>query len=328
MERLMNNLKRNLKNPKTYIWGMVSITILYVYLMMIFEFNDWMIWIYAIFIIPLFFGLSEAYKYVLKDRSNIVLKDIDLVYVFFGVMFSYLLAHQLDLSAVIASSFIGILGYYLFKKHSVAIYCGSFAGMVSSFLFNYYEVGMIALLCGLLFVLLKPVFDGFGGKLGTTAFMSTILIALVFGKDMLIVTNELNIFRLILISILGVLIPFYIQHKFKQSAVFASAIASLVYALIIIYLIKDFLTCSVVFFSASFIGMSSKDKLPNIIYIFIAGIIHALLFHVYFEHYNGLGGKLGLMALTTVVITVGLRVMYNHLKNLFNQKRDEQNNYS
>ncbi|QWC00305.1 hypothetical protein KHQ88_01695 [Mycoplasmatota bacterium] len=315
MKNTIKKTLRNFKSPYVLSWFILSLTILYVFITVLFEFSDWMILAYGLLIIPLFFSLSQLYR---EERSKKLLYKLDYydgILAAVGVLLTYLIAHQLDLSAVIASSFIGLLGFFLLKKYSVAIYCGSFAGMVSSFLFGYIEVASIALICGILFMILKPIFNGVGGKLGTTAFMSTILMASIFQRDFLIVVNDLNIFRLILVSLLGTIIPFYVQHKFKQSPVFASALPSLIFALIMIYLVEDYLTCTVVFFSASFIAMSSKKRLPNIYYLVIAALIHAFLFHVYFEHYNGLGGKLGLMALTSVIVTIGIKYLVNIIMN-------------
>lgn len=313
-DKMKNVLKQTFKifkSPYVLSWFILSLTILYVFITVLFEFSDWMIFGYGLLIIPLVFGLSQLYREERVKKSLYKLNYYDGILTALGVLLTYLMARQLDLSAVIASSFIGLLGFFLLKKYSVAIYCGSFAGMVSSFLFGYIEVATIALICGLLFMVLKPVFNGMGGKLGTTAFMSTILIATIFQKDFMIVVNDLNIFRLIVVSLLGTIIPFYVQHKFKQSPVFASALPSLIFALIMIYLVEDYLTCTVVFFSASFIAMSSQKRLPNIYYLAIAGLVHAFLFHVYFEHFNGLGGKLGLMALTSMVITIGIKYLFN-----------------
>lgn len=314
MKKYLLQLKNNLKFKNTNAWILLSVTLLYAYILVLFEFRDWMIFLYALLSIPLIIGLRHVYQSTDRISEKFSLKDYDIIFAFFGVIVTYLLAHQLNISAVIASSFIGVLGYYLFPKNSVAIYCGSFAGMVSSYLFNYYEVGFISIVCGVLFVFLKPVYNGYGGKLGSTAFIATMFVAIVLEKDFLLVVNDLNLLRLFIVSILGVFIPFFMTHYFKLSPVFTSAIASLVYALIVIYLVQDYLTCSLVFFSASFIGMSAKDKLPNLFYLLLAALVHAFLFHVYFEHYNGLGGKLGLMALTTMMIVTGFKVMVEKIK--------------
>jgi hypothetical protein len=321
MKCSLQTIKLNLKNPRVLSWLLISVTLMYVYLSVFLEFNDWMMWVYIIFLLPLMVGL---YHIVNEEKASSVSFIWDYkngLFAFFGILLTYVMSLQLDLSAVIASSFIGLVGYILFKKYSVAIYAGSFAGMVSSYLFDYYQVIAIAFLMGILFVFFQKSFKGLGGKLGTTAFISTILVSLLFQRDFLIVTNDLNFIRLIIISLLGALVSYAIQHYLKQSPVLASSLPSLIYALIVIYLIEDYITCTVVFFSASFIGMSSKERLPNIIYVIIAGFIHAFLFHFYFEHFNGLGGKLGLMALTSVVMTLGIRYMYLYFKGKINIRK-------
>jgi len=313
MKCSFNHLKEHIKKPQIISWLIISVTLLYVFLSVTLAYQDWMVVFYLLLVFPLVIGLKKILDQEKTFSKSYQFHPYESISVASGVILTYLLAHQLDISAVIASSFVGLLGYYLLRKYSVAIYCGSFAGMVSSFLFSYGEVFLIAVFCAFVFIISKPVMKGMGGKLGTTAFIATILVATFFSKDMIIVSNELNFIRLAIVSLAGGILTYGLQHYFKQTAVFSSALLSLLFALIMIYLVKDYVTCTVVFFSASFIGMSSKDRLPKFNAVIIASIIHAFLFHVYYVHYNGLGGKLGLMALTSVVMTLGIKNMIDFI---------------
>jgi hypothetical protein len=301
-------------NPYVWAWLVITSTVLYVFISVVIDFQDWMIWLYATLIFPLLIGLWKILIEESQRKETYPLDLLDLQFAGLGSALTIFLSHELGIYPVIASSAVGIVGYLIIKKYAIAIYCGSFAGMISSELLLTYEVLLIALICGLVVLLLKPVFRGVGGKLGTMAFISTFLFAIVTQKDFLIANNDLNFLRLVIISLLGTLISFYTQHLFKQSSIIASALPSLVFALVMIYLIKDYTACAVVFFSASFIGMSSKERLKNLYLVLLAGIIHALMFYVYFEHYNGLGGKLGLMALSSVLITIGFYHLFLFFK--------------
>lgn len=312
-----SNLKKNIKNDHVISWFVLSLTVLYVFTSILIEFQDWHMVIYSLLSMPLFIGLYLILKEEVSKKASMSINYDDGLFVMIGVFLTYFITHQLKISPVISSSAIGLIGFLGFRKYSTAIYCGSFAGMVSSFMFDYLEVGLIALVCALLFVVFKPVFKGIGGKLGTTAFLTTMLISFLFNKDLLIIDHELTLIRLLVTSLLGTFITYYVQHFFKQTAVFSSAFTSLIFALLTIYIINDYLPCAIVFFSASFVGMSSKRRLPHVLDVLIASIIHAFLFFVYFEHYNGLGGKLGLMALTSVIITMGIRQIYLFLKNQY-----------
>lgn len=321
MHKIYKNIKINLKKPYVLSWMALSFTMLYVYFSVFFEYNHWIMILYGLLLLPFIYGLSIIFKEEARNKLKYSVDLLDGLAAGAGVILTYVLSRELGFGPVLASSFIGLAGFILLKKYSLAIYCGSFAGMVSSYMFAFFEVLVIVAICGLLFALLKHVFKGMGGKLGTIAFISTIFSALVLQKDTLISINDLNILRLIIISLAGVIIPFFIQHKLKQSAVIASALPSFVFAIIMIYIFKEHITCTLVFFSASFIGMSSKDRLPSIVNLVIAALIHAFLFHIYYEYYHGLGGKLGLMALTTMTMTLGIQAIYKGIKDKFYLKK-------
>jgi hypothetical protein len=223
---------------------------------------------------------------------------------------------------VLASSFTGLLGYFFIRKRDVAIYCGSFAGMVSVSLFGFLEVTVLAIICAFIFILTKPLFKGYGGKLGTIAFMSSLIVHSIFADEFISVTIDFNIFLLILTTTLGVLITYYIKHFFKVSAVFASAMPSFIFALVFVYLIQNHTDYIVVFFSASFIGMSSEKRLPNVYFVLLSGIILGFIYDIFIQFFNGLGGKLGLMALISVIITSGFSMIVEKT-NIYIKRREK-----
>ena len=97
---------------------------------------------------------------------------------FGGGMLTYYL-HRLGLSVVVASCCVGLLGAllsYLLKMPNLAyvIFAGSFVGMTSPKVGSYTFVALASLICGLVYGQTLRIFDGFGGKLGATAFVSTV----------------------------------------------------------------------------------------------------------------------------------------------------------
>jgi len=57
--------------------------------------------------------------------------------------------------------------------------------------------------------------------------------------------------------------------------------------------------------------MSSKERVPNLFYVVISGVVLGLVYFIFIYYFNGLGGKLGLMALISVIITSGVSDIYN-----------------
>lgn len=107
---------------------------------------------------------------------------------FLGCLFCFLLHEGFAVPAVIASSIVGLIATFIpfpvkFKNHPyAAAYAGSFAGMCSTDLINsYWELGIISLLGALLYIAVMNLFEGFGGKLGSVAFISVALYVIARG---------------------------------------------------------------------------------------------------------------------------------------------------
>ena len=83
------------------------------------------------------------------------------------------------LSAVVASCCIGLLGalagYLLKNDHlTLIIFAGSFVGMTSTAWGTWPMMVIGGLLAGGVYLLSLEIFAGFGGRLGTIAFLSTL----------------------------------------------------------------------------------------------------------------------------------------------------------
>ncbi|MBI9009066.1 MAG: hypothetical protein JEZ05_03465 [Tenericutes bacterium] len=311
-----NKIKNFIVTRQQWIGFVILIAALfYAYITVLFESEEIALdIIYAILFVFLIVGLVRQFIRESDESKKIRFNDLDALFVIIAVFFTYSLSHFLGISVVLASSMTGLLGYFLVKKHQLAVYCGSFAGMVSVSLFGFLEVSVLALVCAFIFILTKPLFKGYGGKLGTVAFLSSLIVHSIFADDFITVSISFNTFLLILTTILGVLITFYFKHFFKVSAVFASALPSFIFALIFICFIPEHYDYVVVYFSASFIGMSSEKRLKNVYYVLLSGIVLGLIYDLFIEFFNGLGGKLGLMAMISVIITSGISMLLDKMK--------------
>ncbi|MUP47469.1 hypothetical protein E0K83_17135 [Gramella sp. BOM4] len=127
-------------------------------------------------------SLNICYWNNLKDEKGI-LKLSDLALVLFsvlGALTTFWLNIEHDLGAVLSAGLTGLFGSFIpfinrksdiLREIPVALHCGAFAGMTSPLVANDYSFILLAgLFSGLILVMTKTSFQGFGGKLGTIAF--------------------------------------------------------------------------------------------------------------------------------------------------------------
>lgn len=97
---------------------------------------------------------------------------------FGGAMLTYFF-QRIGLNVVVASCCVGLLGAllsYLLKMPHLAyvIFAGSFVGMTSPKVGGYGFVVIASIFCGIVYGQSLKLFEGFGGKLGATAFVSSV----------------------------------------------------------------------------------------------------------------------------------------------------------
>ena len=101
---------------------------------------------------------------------------------YFACMACLALQIQLGLSAVAASALLGLVGSFI-PLLSAIIYIGSFAGMCAPVhLDSPYQLLVISLIGSTIYLFTKNRFVGFGGKMGTIAFASSL--CLIWGKNL------------------------------------------------------------------------------------------------------------------------------------------------
>lgn len=244
-----------------------------------------------------------SYRFDALDIANFLA-------VFSGAVVTYLLSKDFALGPVVAAGVVGILAALVLPRYGVPIYCGAFAGMSCSLLFSTYaHMAFGSVLAGIVFVLSKHVFNGFGGKLGTIAFTGCLVAALLPGKTLHVApVPGWDQGRLIVVyAVLGAVLTFVLSIRFKHGPVMASGIIGLVGGLLLPSAYGTFgTTLGVVVICASFAGMSSPQRLPNEAYMLVAGILCGLVFIFSSPYLGGAGGKLGTIAFGSGIALRGI----------------------
>lgn len=92
---------------------------------------------------------------------------------------------KVGLSPVVASCIVGLLGallgYWISSEDiPMVVFAGSFVGMTAVSIASFPIILLAGITCGIIYLLSEPIFVGFGGKLGATAFVSLVVIMFLF----------------------------------------------------------------------------------------------------------------------------------------------------
>ncbi len=226
-----------------------------------------------------------------------------------GALLTYTLAHDFGLGAVVAACLVGVFANLLFREYEVPVYCGAFVGMSSTGLFfSHFELLIAAIIAGLVFIIVGNVFKGFGGKLGTVAFIGTLAAGLGLAREFVFapLPNFNTIVMILLASMIFTPLTYYLNVKKQHGPVMASAIIGLAGGLILPIVFPengDFL--AVVVICASFIGMTLKYRCVTLWQMVVAGLILGIVVIYSTPLLVGAGGKLGTIAMIAILCICG-----------------------
>jgi len=276
--------------------------------------------IYFSFVLISVFGF--LFGYIRELKVNIVDKlsrddGLIIVCVLTGALITFLLNNYLELGSVVPAALVGLVGVVIGGKKAAPIYCGAFVGMacqeVSGSLFPIFFAGLLA---GVLFVLNKSFFNGFGGKLGTIAFTGCLLIVFLRGGEFSGVFIESSQLRwsLVFYTVLGAILTYVGSVRLGQSPVLSSALVGLIGGIILPSLFPEtgFLLAGAMFCGA-FVGMSSPERLPHEGFIIVAGLLAGVIMVYSSPYLGGTGGKLGTIAFVSTLGVRGLWDLYNQI---------------
>lgn len=322
---LINYIKRNKRGfrmiNKYLSFGILSGVTLYLFfLTAISSIRD----NFFVFLLLLFLALGIFHSIFVEFKSIKNIKNkknnfdfLNFISLILGGLGAYILNIYLNQGAIIAASLVGIVGALLVNKRAVAIYTGAFVGMVSPELLHDFSHILIAcIIAGIIFEFADEVFNGIGGKLGTIAFSSWIILFIL--SDLNLINPTMNgtlSLEIFLISLIGVLSTYFLHIYLKKDVVGSSAIVSLIGALILPQIFpQSDSNLSVLMMAATFAGMSSKERLENFYEIFLIAFFVAVFFVYSYTHLGGGGGKLGTIAFGCVLGSNGIIRIIKYFK--------------
>jgi hypothetical protein len=217
----------------------------------------------------------------------------------------------------------------------LAVYCGSFAGM-SSFCYDctqskasiYYQIAAFSFAAALSYIIIqllsthfpKSMLKGYGGRLGTIAFISSYLCSLMLSKGRdsvdlyeIIASPEIlkNYIPYAIIACGGSITPFLlIRNKWNNIDEYfltgLTAFLGLIGNFLFSIFFADLTLAPAAFYTGLFVSMT-KSNLCSPRALAVAGGLSGLLMLYVLAVFSGIGGSLGLTAMLSVLcVTVFL----------------------
>ncbi|WP_115863600.1 hypothetical protein [Halorussus litoreus] len=222
---------------------------------------------------------------------------------------TYVLSVHAGFGPVLASALVGVAAGLGIPDVDTAAYCGSFVGMASPAVFPSVSLVLAAgLLSGLAFVAAKGSFAGFGGKLGTLALFGCATIGLLIGIDYGTTAGVQwgHAALTVPIAAVAAVVTAVMSVRCELGAVLGSALVGLVAGLTLPVVVPDVgELLATVAFCASFVGMSTRERLGREVGIGLAGALCGLVFIVVAPAFVGAGGKLGTTAFISCLALAG-----------------------
>eukprot|EP00931_Biecheleriopsis_adriatica_P016385 TRINITY_DN12089_c0_g1_i1.p1 TRINITY_DN12089_c0_g1~~TRINITY_DN12089_c0_g1_i1.p1 ORF type:complete len:614 (+),score=62.20 TRINITY_DN12089_c0_g1_i1:41-1882(+) len=250
---------------------------------------------------------------------------------FIGTIATFRLQHKLQISSVAASSTMGVLANSLPAPYREIVFCGSFAGMSSHIdkggPFSYGSVCGLGILVGIVFQCSTHFLNGAGGKLGTIAFVSGLVIACIskaFGVDVDLWkavdpwANWTVTLAIGAVAAAGLACTLTVTLMNKSPPMSSTTLASATTGLAAITLLaslpdgtlSNFEVKILTFFSytGSFAGMSAANRVGSLARIILAGFGSGVILLGLWPLCPGVGGKFGFSSMLSVLLVERLPV--------------------
>lgn len=227
-----------------------------------------------------------------------------------AAVLTYLLSTAVGLGPVLAAAVTGLVAGVAAPRVAVPAYCGSFVGMASPTLFPAIGYVLVAgLLAAAAFVATTELFGGFGGKLGTIAFFgcATTLVlpgvAYASGSGL----SWASAAVVVPVAVVGAVATVVLSIRLDLGAVVGSALVGLVAGVALPVLVSELgATLAAVAFCASFVGMSTTERLGHEGHVALVGALSGLVFITVSPAFAGAGGKLGTVAFLSCIAAFGV----------------------
>jgi hypothetical protein len=264
----------------------------------------------------LFMGYTLFKTEVLHQSTTLNMVSVkNMIAVMIGSVLTYIL-HYFIGCPVLAASIIGLIGGLGLKHLSVPIYTGAFVGMSSAALFGIWPFLLATVLASIIYALAQDIFNGFGGKLGTIALSGAIISTVIFRGDFTSGAPFTTIeqYSIVGLSITAAVVTYILNTKAKLGPVIASALIGLIGGMVLPIFTQELAhTYAIIIIGASFIGMSSPLRFKSVLPIAFAGVLYGLIFIYNAPYFGGAGGKLGTIALTSVLSVKGFMLLKDKL---------------
>jgi hypothetical protein len=232
----------------------------------------------------------------------------DVVAVPAAAVLTYVLNVQAGLGPVIASALVGLLAGLALRRVDASAYCGSFVGMASAQVFPTVEYVVLAgALAGVAYVATDDCFAGLGGKLGTLALFGCASVVAVTGTGFGSAdpVSPTQAWLVVPVAAAGAVATVVASLRLGWGPVVGSAAVGLAAGVALPLLAPAGETLAAVAFCASFVGMSSADRLRSEAHVALAGAVCGLVFVAVSSAFVGAGGKLGTVAFVACLAVAG-----------------------
>lgn len=266
-----------------------------------------------------FYFLKENFKAqcLLIEKKQL----FEFTAVILGSLITFIGVDLIGFSNILSSCIVGVIAALWFKPLALPAFTGSFVGMSSVVLFDYKALLIASVISGFVFVIGRNAFQGIGGKLGSTAFIGTLLVG-IFGKP-----NTLSFFEygidlwhtdftfyyvliLILSSAFASFLTHYLSKRYLNDVVLSSSLVGILGLIIVPFFFSDqSLLLETAIYCASFAGMSSEKAFKNSLLFIASGAITGYIFFASSPIFIGLGGKLGTCAF---IATLGTKTIVDY----------------
>ncbi|MDZ7746688.1 MAG: hypothetical protein U5K28_09340 [Halobacteriales archaeon] len=214
------------------------------------------------------------------------------------------LVAQTGAGVVVGSGIVGLLAHLFVQRYEASAYCGTFVGMAAMSVLSWPELMVASLIAGVVFIAVQRAFNGFGGKLGTTAFVGCGVAALASGSgpDAVAVPSVAVAAGSLAAATVGAVGAYRLARLRGLGPVFGSSVVGIVAGGVALVLPGTTLLAAAAF-CGSFTGMSHSGRLPSVASVALAGVVTGLLFTAAVPVLAGFGGKLGTVAFVSCLVT-------------------------
>lgn len=259
----------------------------------------------------IFLYVKTIYDEPKKMEHSLIKEFYNYIFILSASVIVYLTNTYLNVNAVIMASVLSLIGGLFLKDNAKEITIGAFLGMGSFLVSGYIGIVLASFLVYIVNFLIRDLFNGMGGKLGTTAFVGGLITYFLFNETFgsFVPYESINIIYVILIALFGSLLTYLLNNKLKLGPYISYSMVSLLGGVFLLIPATKDLGFINVLFAATFIGMSDKENMRNLFVVAIAALMFSL-FSVFAGSFTGLGGRGGTMALISVLAASNLNCVF------------------